>query len=413
MAREKRRQELYVTVPSLFRCPISMDLMNSPVSLCTGVTYDRSSIEKWLALGHNTCPATMQTLLSTHTTPNLTLRRLIQLWLSHADVTQASPTSCISKQQAAEIVVAGEFDADSLEKVIGFLTASKENLNFFVAQSSAAVSKLVEVFANSDQIRICELIVEILDLISPENGVAERLADLILQSGDGGDCLSSLAMVLQKGNIKSKVKSAKILEMIAVIKPQSHRKIAEKPGLLYELYILSTVEIDTSAVEASLSALIAISTTRLVKKELIRFGTVRTIGEILSGSDYSAPVRGVVEKALAMLETIATCTEGRGAICEDGKCVVEIVKRLMKCSGVATEHGITVLWSVCCLARDRVAQEKVRLVNGLTKVLLVMQSDCSANAKQMCGELVKVLGAKNSKSNLAPYETRTTHITPY
>ncbi|KAL8059415.1 hypothetical protein ABFX02_03G086400 [Erythranthe guttata] len=411
MAREKRRQELYVTVPSLFRCPISMDLMNSPVSLCTGVTYDRSSIEKWLALGHNTCPATMQTLLSTHTTPNLTLRRLIQLWLSHADVTQASPTSCISKQQAAEIV-AGEFDADSLEKMICFMTASQENLKF-VAQSSAAVSKLVEVFANSDQIRICELIVEILDLISPENGVAERLADLILQSGDGGDCLSSLAMVLQKGNIKSKVKSAKILEMIAVIKPESHRKIAEKPGLLYELYILSTVEIDTSAVEASLSALIAISTTRLVKKELIRFGTVRTIGEILSGSDYSAPVRGVVEKALAMLETIATCTEGRGAICEDGKCVVEIVKRLMKCSGVATEHGITVLWSVCCLARDRVAQEKVRLVNGLTKVLLVMQSDCSANAKQMCGELVKVLGAKNSKSNLAPYETRTTHITPY
>ncbi|KAL7117721.1 hypothetical protein ACP275_03G091000 [Erythranthe tilingii] len=411
MAREKRRQELYVTVPSLFRCPISMDVMNSPVSLCTGVTYDRSSIEKWLALGHNTCPATMQTLLSTHTTPNLTLRRLIQLWLSHADVTQTSPTSCISKQQAAEIV-SGEFDADSLEKMIGFMTASKENLKF-VAQSSAAVSKLVEVFANSDQIRICELIVEILDLISPENGVAERLADLILKSGDGRDCLSSLAMVLQKGNTKSKVKSAKILEMIAVIKPESHRKIAEKPGLLYELYILSTVEIDTSAVEASLSALIAISTTRLVKKELIRFGTVRTIGEILSGCDYSSPVRGVVEKALAMLETIATCTEGRGAICEDGKCVVEIVKRLMKCSGVATEHGITVLWSVCCLARDRVAQEKVRLVNGLTKVLLVMQSDCSANAKQMCGELVKVLGAKNSKSNLAPYETRTTHITPY
>ncbi|KAI3464663.1 hypothetical protein Pfo_021326 [Paulownia fortunei] len=411
MAREKRREELYVTVPSLFRCPISMDVMKSPVSLCTGVTYDRSSIEKWLALGHNTCPATMQTLPSTHTTPNLTLRRLIHLWLSHADVTQASPSSSsVSKQQAADIIN-GEFDSDSLAKMIGFMTASEENLKF-VALSDDAVSRFVEVFGKSSEIRIRELIVQIMDLISSEIGVRERLNELILKSGDGRDCLSSFAAVLQKGNTESKVKSAKILKLIAV-NPESQRKIAEKPGLLYELYSLSTVETDRSAVEAGLSALLAISTTRPVKKELIRFGIVRTVGKILSGYDYSTPVRGVIEKALAILEAVATCTEGRGAISEDGECVVEIVKRLMKCSGVATEHGITVLWSVCCLARDRGAQEKVAKVNGLTKVLLVMQSDCSSNTRQMCGELVKVLRAKNTKSNLAPYETKTTHITPY
>lgn len=411
MAREKRREELYVTVPSLFRCPISMDVMKSPVSLCTGVTYDRSSIEKWLALGHNTCPATMQTLPSTHTTPNLTLRRLIHLWLAHADVSQAPPSSsAISKHQAVDIIN-GEFDSDSLAKMIGFMTASDENLKF-VALSNAAVPRFVEVFAKSDEIRICEVIVEILDLISTENGVRERLNELILKSGDGKDCLSSFAMVLQKGSTESKVKSAKILELIAV-NPESQRRIAEKPGLLYELYSLSNAGTDTSAVEAGLSALLAISTTRPVKKELIRFGIVRAVGKILSGNDYSTPVRGVIEKALAMLETVATCTEGRGAISEDGECVVEIVRRLMKCSGVATEHGITVLWSVCCLARDPSAQEKVAKVNGLTKVLLVMQSNCSASTRQMCGELVKVLRAKSTKSNLAPYETRTTHITPY
>ncbi|KAK6118789.1 hypothetical protein DH2020_047480 [Rehmannia glutinosa] len=410
MAREKRREELYVTVPSLFRCPISMDVMKSPVSLCTGVTYDRSSIEKWLALGHKTCPATMQTLPSTNTTPNLTLRRLIHLWLSHADGAQASPPSCISKQQAAEIIN-GEFNSDSLAKVIGFITASEHNLKF-VALSDNSISRFVDFFAKSNEIRICEQIVEILDLISPEIGVRERLNKLILKSGDGRDCLSPFSLVLQKGNTESKVKSAKILKLIA-INPESQRKIAEKPGLLYDLYNLSTVETDTSAVESGLSALLTISTTRPVKKDLIRFGIVRTVGKILSGYDHSPPVRAAIEKALAILETVATCTEGRGAISEDGECVVEIVKRLMKCSGVATEHGITVLWSVCCLARDRAAQEKVAMVNGLTKVLLVMQSDCTANTKQMCGELVKVLRAKSTKSNLAPYETRTTHITPY
>ncbi|KAG8378106.1 hypothetical protein BUALT_Bualt08G0103700 [Buddleja alternifolia] len=409
MARGKREHQLYVTVPSLFRCPISMDVMKSPVSLSTGVTYDRSSIEKWLSLGHKTCPATMQTLPSTHTTPNLTLRRLIHLWLSQADASQTSP-SPISKQQAADIINA-EFESDSLAKMIAFINASEENLKF-VALSNDAISRFVKVFANSDAIRIREMIVDIFDLISRENGVRERLNRLILESDYCRDCLSSFTSILQKGSAESKVKSAKILNLIAV-NPESQRKIAENLGLLYELYILANTEANNSAVEAGLSALLAISTSRPVKKELIRFGIVRTVGKILSGSDYSSAVRAVIEKACAILETVATCTEGRGAISEDADCVVGIVKRLMKCSGAATEHGITVLWSVCCLARDRVAQEKVAEVNGLTKVLVVMQSDCSAGTRQMCGELVKVLRAKTTKSNLAPYETRTTHITPY
>jgi hypothetical protein len=412
MAREKRKEELYVAVPSLFRCPISMDVMRSPVSLCTGVTYDRSSIEKWLALGHKTCPATMQTLPSTHTIPNLTLGRLIHLWHSHADFNQPSPSSSvISKQQVADIIN-GEFEYESLEKMICFMTASEENLKF-VALSNDVISRLVGVLAKSDEIRICEKILKILDLISPENGVRETLNELITMSGDiGRDCLSSISMVLQKGSTESKVKSATLLELIAA-NPESQRKIAEKPGLLYELCSLITVESDASAVEAGLSALLAICTTRPVKKELVGLGIVSTVGKILRGCDFSTPVGGIIEKALAVLGAIATCAEGRGAIIEEGECVVEIVRRLMKCSGVATEHGMTVLWSVCCLARDRVAQEKVAKVNGMTKVLLVMQSDCSPETRRMCGDLVKVLRANSGKSNLVPYETKTTHITPY
>nr|VDD28579.1 unnamed protein product [Brassica oleracea] len=39
-----RKDDLYIAVPTFFRCPISLDVMKSPVSLCTGVTYDRASI---------------------------------------------------------------------------------------------------------------------------------------------------------------------------------------------------------------------------------------------------------------------------------------------------------------------------------------------------------------------------------
>ncbi|CAI9787067.1 unnamed protein product [Fraxinus pennsylvanica] len=384
MMREKRRENLCVTVPTLFRCPISMDVMKSPVSLCTGVTYDRSSIEKWLSLGHNTCPATMQTLLSAHTTPNLNLRRLIHLWLSHPDSSPAPPST--SKRQIRE-VVKGAVNCDSLSKIVDFMKASEENLKF-IAFSDDAVSKYVEFFGNCKEIEVCELIVELLDMILSENGAKERLNSLILKSGK--DCLSSFLSVLREGSVKSKIKSARILESIAV-DSESQRKIAEKEGILYGLYSLIAMEKDRLAIQAGLTALLAISTSRPVRKELILFGIVKTVGEILSSFDFSITVRAVIEKALGILETVATCTEGREAISEDEKCVVEIVKRLMKCSNVATEHGITVIWSVCCLSRDPTAQEKVTKVNGLTKVLLVMQSDCSAGTRQMCRELVKVL----------------------
>jgi hypothetical protein len=85
-------QGLEVKVPIFFRCPISLDVMRSPVSLCTGVTYDRASIQRWIDSGNNTCPATMLPLPSTDLVPNLTLRRLIALWASTAATSSSSPT---------------------------------------------------------------------------------------------------------------------------------------------------------------------------------------------------------------------------------------------------------------------------------------------------------------------------------
>nr|DAD27995.1 TPA_asm: hypothetical protein HUJ06_029463 [Nelumbo nucifera] len=38
------------------RGPISLEIMTDPVTVSTGQTYDRSSIQKWLRAGHNTCP---------------------------------------------------------------------------------------------------------------------------------------------------------------------------------------------------------------------------------------------------------------------------------------------------------------------------------------------------------------------
>jgi hypothetical protein len=63
-------EEEATVVPSFFKCPISLELMRDPVVLCTGQSYERSSIEPWLEAGNHTCPTTMQTLASLELVPN-------------------------------------------------------------------------------------------------------------------------------------------------------------------------------------------------------------------------------------------------------------------------------------------------------------------------------------------------------
>ncbi|KAJ4746452.1 U-box domain-containing protein 23 [Rhynchospora pubera] len=86
--------------PHLFRCPISMELMEDPVTVATGVTYDRKSIERWLFVyKKGTCPATMQSLEKTELTPNKLLKHMIDEWQrsiaspSTSSATVSSPTT--------------------------------------------------------------------------------------------------------------------------------------------------------------------------------------------------------------------------------------------------------------------------------------------------------------------------------
>ena len=47
------------SVPEMFMCPVSRELMKDPVVLVdTGQIYDRTSITEWFRMGNNTCPLT-------------------------------------------------------------------------------------------------------------------------------------------------------------------------------------------------------------------------------------------------------------------------------------------------------------------------------------------------------------------
>ncbi|KAI9128337.1 hypothetical protein K1719_001330 [Acacia pycnantha] len=63
--------DLGVPIPYHFRCPISLDLMREPVTISTGQTYDRTSVQSWFAAGNTTCPVTRAPLSDfTHPKPH-------------------------------------------------------------------------------------------------------------------------------------------------------------------------------------------------------------------------------------------------------------------------------------------------------------------------------------------------------
>ncbi|XWS24995.1 hypothetical protein CRYUN_Cryun27aG0032500 [Craigia yunnanensis] len=404
------KEELYITLPSVFRCPISLDVMKSPVSLCTGVTYDRSSIQQWLGSGQDTCPATKQVLPSKDFVPKLTLHRLINRWVQSSThrpgpdsprLLQAKPLA-ISEVQAKLLIekIESESCADSLSKVTDFVSCCEENRRFVVRFDG-----FVEVIAGVLR-RKCvefedlETAVRTLDLILSENGVKERLNKLILKSNQENDFLSSFVLILQNGSLNSKIKSVRVLDSLA-LDSESKRKIADSQNLIsILLHLLKTSNNNQSLNDAVTSFLTTVSITRSIKSLLIQNGAV----EILSNT--------LTEKSLKLLAILCISSEGRLAISSEPKCAAGIVEKLLKVSKMATEDAVLVLWSMCCLSKNEKVKEEVVKGNGVTKILVVMQREGEGNVKMMCRDLVKALRAGCKGWCLGSYETKTTHIRP-
>ncbi|XP_022773787.1 U-box domain-containing protein 28-like [Durio zibethinus] len=401
------RDDLYITVTSFFRCPISLDVMKSPVSLCTGVTYDRTSIQRWLDSGNNTCPVTMQVLQSKEFVPNRNLQRLIQIWSDSVarrqlDSEPAANAVVVPSQDQVKVLVK-QLDNNcfsSLTKIVCFAKESEDNREF-LARMDGFLNVVFDFMRNAESdIKLIEQVIKILDLM--QRKILDKKP--LLES----NCLSTILLVLQRGSSDSEIQSVRLLESVAV-DGESKLKIAEKEALLLELVKSLSKEKDPRLIEASLSCLIVITVAKRVKTKLIQSRIIPELKNLLSEPNMTV---SIIEKSLKLLETLSSCKEGRVEIWRDTILLKAIVQKVLKVSSKATEHAVTILWSVCYLFRDEKAQEAVVSSNGMTKFLLLIQSNCSPAVRQMSADLLKIFRV-NSKSCLSSYDTKTTHIMPF
>ncbi|KAH0871451.1 hypothetical protein HID58_078473, partial [Brassica napus] len=157
--------------------------------------------------------------------------------------------------------------------------------------------------------------------------------------------------------------------------------IAERDGLVGELMKSIRRDSDSSLIEATLSCLIAISSPRRVKLNLIREKLIKDLTKLLT--DPTTASVSMTEKSLKLLESLASTKEGRSENCGgDGECLKTVVKKLMKVSTAATEHAVTVIWSVSYLFTD--PQASVSVMEKYLKLLKSLASTKEGRS-EICG----------------------------
>ncbi|MED6157174.1 U-box domain-containing protein 30 [Stylosanthes scabra] len=366
-------------VPSVFICPISLEAMQDPVTLCTGQTYERSNILKWFSMGHFTCPTTMQELWDDSLTPNTTLYRLIYTWFSQKYLLMKKRSEDV-QGRASELV-------DTLKKVKGQarVMALKE-LHHLVAAHPTARKTLLD----EGGVAVMSSLLGPFTSHAVGSEVIAILVCLTLDSDSKKNLMqpakvSLMVDILNEGSIETKINSTRLIESLIDDKDLRSELISSH-SLLVGLMRLVKDKRHTNGICPALSLLRAICSHKdiNIRHLIVSIGAVSQLVELLSGLDPDC-----LELALSILDSLASIPEGRLALKNCSNTIPIMVKLLMRISENCTQYALSILWSVCKLAPEECSS--VAVDAGLAaKLLLVIQSGCSPILKQQSAELLKL-----------------------
>ncbi|GLJ55815.1 hypothetical protein SUGI_1198320 [Cryptomeria japonica] len=382
-------------IPSYFLCPISMQLMKDPVTLYTGASYDRHSIEEWMfTLGNNTCPLTKQPLHNTDLTPNHTLRRLIQQWCvlnSSAGVQRIStPRPPLDADRLNKLLLhMDSFQVKALKKLRSVAGESESNRRLFA--SSAAPASLISVIESysieRDEEGYCY---EVATACEEALGILYSLPllDETLDSIATSKCLASLAAILKRGTSNARFCSAMLLQTLS--RKGLERLVLNANGELIEgLLELLTEEVCHQATVAALEMLIAIaSNSRRNRMKAIEAGAVSVLIESLP--DQTTEKKGRCERMLCLLDVLCGCAEGRAAMADHAMGIPAVSKKIMRVSNLATEKAVRILWLLCKFSPSKRVIDEMLQTGAVTKLCLLMQCACSAKTRSKVNEVLRM-----------------------
>ncbi|XP_021753324.1 U-box domain-containing protein 26-like [Chenopodium quinoa] len=383
-----------IQIPYHFRCPISLELMQDPVTVCTGQTYDRSSIEAWVATGNTTCPVTRVPLSDFSLIPNHTLRRLIQEWCvsNRSFGVERIPTP---KQPADPSLIRSLLNQASsgsnpvhnrvtaLRRLRGFARDSEKNRSLIAALNAKDV--LVSVLFNSDESSdSSELKHESLALLAifpPSDIVCTSIAS------DPDRVGYLVSLLFHPSSIDVRVNSAALIEsVIAGTKSTDLRSFICTSDEIYVgvISILTNPIPSPRALKIGVKTLFALCLSKQHRHKAVSAGAVNALITRLTELDKCD-----CERALATVELLCRIPQGCAAFGAHALTVPLLVKTILKISDRATEYAAGALLALASTS-ERLQREAVN-AGVLTQLLLLVQSDCTERAKRKAQMLLKLL----------------------
>ncbi|PWZ44217.1 E3 ubiquitin-protein ligase PUB23 [Zea mays] len=386
--------------PQLFLCPISMELMEDPVTVSTGVTYDRRSIERWFfKYGKTTCPATMQRLNSFGLTPNHTLKRVISTWLDRASSSSSStPLRNNPAREKLPSVLAGieatPFKVTALKNLRCCMDGDVAAQEDFVAYGGIQMlgrvmtKALAESCAGGDfsAFRTCEEAGAVLATLPLSDDAS---VELVLKP----ECMKPVVAVVQRGSAESRLHAMAIL---AKISSASGADRDWTPGVDVEDLVKSLLELLSDGASAKLSSraldvlLDVMARSRGARRaKAVEVGAVCVLVELLPDAS-----RRVAERALLLLKRMCKCPEGRLAFADHALAVSAVARTMLRVSGLASRLAVSVLWLVACAVTpaERVLDDML-MSGGVAKLLALLQVENSASTKEKAAKLLRMHGA--------------------
>ncbi|KAG0500866.1 hypothetical protein HPP92_000938 [Vanilla planifolia] len=409
-----------VEIPSYFLCPISLEIMRDPVTLPTGITFDRHSIERWIAArkpgaAAPTCPVTKQPLPTLDLTPNHTVRSLIKSWCT-ANATLGvepirSPRPPVDAAHVTHLLDAACSPVSriaALRQLREIVNESDANRRC-VESSSSAVEFLTAVVTESD--RSGDERDEALAVLCSLVQSSERLpplGNLVLKCSV---FLESLFSAL--GSLRNQSRAHAAILLRAVVSSASPTKLlCIKEAHLQEVVNVVRDRISSQATRAGLHVLLVVSTCGRNRLKAVRAGAVRLLVEILleEGDKRTA------EMALALLDKLCRCAEGRAELVGHAAGVAVVSKKVLRVSPVGSERAMRVLEKLCRFSATAALLQEMVEVGAVSKICLVLQVECADKAKEKAREMLKMhAGAWRNSRCLSPQflVSYPAHATPH
>ncbi|XP_042034008.1 E3 ubiquitin-protein ligase PUB23-like [Salvia splendens] len=372
-----------IDIPCYFLCPISMQLMKDPVTIPSGITYDRENIEKWLFICKNaTCPVTKQPIPSPDLIPNHTLRRLIQGWCTLNALDRIpTPKPAVDRPQILKLLHEAENSPDSKLHCLRRLRsiAHRDDTSRLHLQAAAVGFLSAVVTGNSDAAARDEA-VDILHKINPSDSDLKKLTAF-----NDVRFLDSLTQVMDNGSYQSRAHAVSLMRSAFSVADPDHL-IGIRPEIFGHVARIIADDISAEATRSALKLLVEVCPWGRNRVKAVEGGAAGVLIEVLLGTKE----RRVCELALAALEQICRCAEGRAEVVRHGAGVAVVSKKILRVSNAASERAVKILGAIARHgASGRVVQEMLE-VGVVAKLCLVLQVEASHRNKERAAEILRL-----------------------